>query len=88
VQLWIKRGVLKEKNAKCEFKNRMICIRGTRAKIGKTTTFIFNDKLFSDAKLNRYIAYKKLNEANVMAEGHHPGGNCLLLILPPILISS
>ena len=80
--MWNKRQVVKLKNAKCEHKNRMIRIRGTRAKIGKTTCFAFNDKPFSDAKLNRHIAEKKLNEADLTALGHCSGGNSLLFMLP------
>jgi hypothetical protein len=78
----------KRKNATREHKERMIRIRGTRAKIGKTTGFTFNDKLYTDAKLNRHIALKKLNEADLTAQGHCSGGNSLLTMLSQVLISS
>jgi hypothetical protein len=86
--MWNKRQIVKPKNAKGELKNRMIRIRGTRAKIGKTTSFIFNDKLFSDAKLNRHIKAKELNEADLTALGHCSGGNNLFLMVSQVLISS
>jgi hypothetical protein len=86
--MWNKRQVVKPKNANGELKKRMIRIRGTRAKIGKTTSFIFNDKQFSDAKLNRHIAEKKLDEADLTALGHCSGGNSLLLMLSQVLIPS
>jgi hypothetical protein len=58
----------------------MIRIRGTRAKRGKATSFTFNDKPFSDAKLNRHMAEKKLDEAALTALGHGSGGNSLLMV--------
>jgi len=86
--MWNKQWIVKGKNAKCEHKNRMILIRRTRAKIGKSTGFTFSDKPFSDAKLNRYIAEKMLNEVDLTAEGHCAGGNSLLLMWPQLLVSS
>jgi hypothetical protein len=86
--MWNKQQIVKLKNAKSEHKNHMIRIRGTRAKIGKSTGFTFNDKPFSNAKLNRHIAEKELNEADLTALGHCLGGNGLLLLLSRMLISS
>jgi len=85
--MWKKQRIFKGKNTKCEYRNRMVRIRGTRAKIGKTTGFKFNDKPFSNAKLNLHIAVKKLNEADVIAEGHCSGGNSLLLMLLQVRVS-
>jgi hypothetical protein len=62
----------------------MIGIRQKRAKEGKNTSFIFNKKPFSDAKLNRHIKDKKLNEAYLESLEHFSGGNNLLLTLPQI----
>jgi hypothetical protein len=74
------------KNAKQEHKERMIGIRQNRAKEGKNTRFTFNKKPFSDAKLNRHIKDKKLNEAYLESLKHFSGGNSLLLMLSQVFM--
>jgi len=55
----------------------MIGILRTRAKQGKITGFKYNNKPYSIAQLNRYIAESQLDEGRLASLESYSGGNHL-----------
>ena len=78
--MWIKKGLIPAKNATGGQLERMIRIRGARAKMGKSTRFTLNNRTYTDAKLNRLIPPGKRKETEIIALGHRLGGKALCIM--------